>query len=167
MTGGVYGRPSAQAIARMAMADKGKPTDTPDPDERDDDIYAVRLRVTPEQARALVETGEYDTGDHPRFSPNTDGSGSLDLFMSRAQADDLRGRGITLEIASNQSSRARARIAELGEGDRYEGGKATPRGIGRKIGGRGSRASGGSGGASGASGGSGSGDSTGGTERRS
>jgi hypothetical protein len=121
------------------MADKRRPADSADADERDDDIFAVRLRVTPDQARALVESGEYDTGDHPRLEMARDGTGRLDLFMSRAQADELRGRGIELEIVSNQSSRARARVAELGEGDRYEDGKVTPRGIGRKIGGRGDR----------------------------
>jgi hypothetical protein len=119
------------------MADKRRPADSADADERDDDIFAVRLRVTPDRARALVESGDYDTGDHPRFAPDREGAGQLDLFMTRAQADELRGRGIELEIVSNQSSRARSRIAELGEGDRYEDGKATPRGIGRKIGGRG------------------------------
>jgi hypothetical protein len=121
------------------MADKRRPADSADADERDDDIFAVRLRVTPDQARALVESGEYDTGDHPRLEMARDGTGRLDLFMSRAQADELRGRGIELEIVSNQSSRARARVAELGEGDRYEDGNVTPRGIGRKIGGRGDR----------------------------
>ena len=128
------------------MADKGKPADPADPDEREDDIFAVRLRVTADQARELVESGAYDTGDHPRFVGDREGQGRLDLFMTRAQADELRGRGIELELVSNQSSRARARIAELVEGDRYEGGEAVPRGIGRKIGGRGdaSRGSGGS-----------------------
>ena len=123
------------------MAEKGKPANPADADEREDDIFAVRLRVTPDQARALVESGDYDTGDHPRFEMERNGIGRLDLFMSRAQVDELRGRGLELEIASNQSARARARVAELGEGDRYEGGKATPRGIGRKIGGRDDRGS--------------------------
>ena len=121
------------------MTDKRRPVDSADGDERDDDIFAVRLRVTPDQARGLVESGQYDTGDHPRLEMARDGSGRLDLFMTRAQADELRGRGIEMEIVSNQSSRARARIAELDEGDRYEGGDVTPRGIGRKIGGRSDR----------------------------
>ena len=129
------------------MADKRRPAESADPDERDDDIFAVRVRVSSEQAQRLVESGDYDTGDHPRFAAERDGTGRLDLFMTRAQADELRGRGIELEIVSNQTARARARIAELGEGDRYEEGTVTPRGIGRKIGGRG----GGGGGADGGS----------------
>ena len=52
------------------MADKRRPADSTEPDERDDDIFAVRVRVTPDQARALVESGGYDTGDHPRFAPD-------------------------------------------------------------------------------------------------
>jgi hypothetical protein len=119
------------------MADNAKPTKAAEAGEREGDIFAVRVRATHEQARELVESGEYDTGDHPRFTQGRNGAGSLDLFVSRAQADAIRERGMTVEVVSNQSSRARARIAELGEGDRYEGGKITPRGLGRKIGGRG------------------------------
>ena len=118
------------------MADDADPTMARDADEREGDILAVRVRATPEQAQALVESGDYDTGDHPRFSLGRDGTGSLELFVSRAQADAIRERGMTVEVASNQSARARARIAEFGEGDRYEGGKVTPRGVGRKVGGR-------------------------------
>lgn len=118
------------------MVDDANPAIAADAEEREGDILAVRVRATPEQARALVESGEYDTGDHPRFGPDRDGTGSLDLFVSRAQADAIRKRGLAVEVVSNQSSRARARIAELGEGDRYEGGKVTPHGLGRKIGGR-------------------------------
>lgn len=118
------------------MADDANPTIAADAEEREGDILAVRVRATPEQARALVESGDYDTGDHPRFSLGRDGTGSLDLFVSRAQADAIRERGMTVEVVSNQSSRARARIAEFSDGDRYEGGEVAPRGVGRKIGGR-------------------------------
>jgi hypothetical protein len=127
------------------MADKGKPGGGASgagagDDERDEDVFAVRARGTVEQLRAVVESGEYDTGDHPRFTPDREGdrggSGRVDLFVTRDQIRAIEARGLTVEVASNQSSRARARIAELGEGDRYEGGKVTPRGLGRKIGGR-------------------------------
>lgn len=121
------------------MTDHAEPTKTGDADELDGDIFAVRVRVTPEQARELLESGEYDAGDHPRITQHPDGAGSLDLFVTQAQAGAIRERGMAVDVSTNQSSRARARIAELGEGDRYEGGKVTPRGIGRKIGGRSDR----------------------------
>lgn len=106
-------------------------------DERDDDILAVRVRVTPEEARKILEAGRYDIGDRPRITPNADGTGSLDLFVTRAQAAELEAQGTAVEVGHNQSARARARIAELSEGDRYEGGQVVPRGVGKKVGGRG------------------------------
>jgi hypothetical protein len=104
-------------------------------DERADDVFAVRVRVTQDQARKILEGGAYDFGDHPTISPNPDGTGSLDLFVTRAQAAELEAEGVTPTFGHNQSARARERIAELGEGDRFEGGRAVPRGFGRKIGG--------------------------------
>jgi hypothetical protein len=107
-------------------------------DERAEDVFAVRVRVTQDQARAIFERGTYDFGDHPTITPNPDGSGSLDLFVTRAQAAELEAEGVAVTFGRNQSARARERIAERGEGDRYEGGRVVPRGIGRKVGGRGS-----------------------------
>ena len=106
-------------------------------DERADDVFAVRVRVTQDQARAILERGTYDFGDRPNVTPNPDGTGGLDLFVTRAQATELEAEGVTVTFGRNQSARARERIAELGEGDRYDGGRVVPRGIGRKIGGRG------------------------------
>jgi hypothetical protein len=111
----------------------------PPGDERDGDIFAVRAKVTEEQALDLIGRGGFDYGDRPHFSRGPEGSGSLDLFVSRAQIEGLRGEGIDVEIASNQSARARERVAEIDEGDRFGGGKIAPTGIGRKVGGGGQR----------------------------
>ena len=116
---------------------KPNPRDASRDDERSDDVFAVRVRVTQDQARTILERGTYDFGDHPNIIPNPDGTGEMDLFVTRAQASELEAEGIPVAIGGNQSSRARARIAELGEGDRYEEGRVVPRGIGRKVGGRG------------------------------
>jgi hypothetical protein len=116
---------------------KGGPAGETGGDERTDDIFAVGVRVTPDQARAILERGVYDFGDHPKITPNPDGTGSLNLFVTRGQAAELEAEGVAVAYGHNQSARARARIAELGEGDRYEGGRVIPRGIGRKVGGRG------------------------------
>lgn len=105
-------------------------------DERDDDQFAVRVRVTREQADALLRRGGFDFGDHPRITENPDGTGNLDLFPSRSQIDSLRAEGYDVDVGHNLSARARERVTEFTEGDRFEGGKVPPRGLGRKIGGR-------------------------------
>jgi hypothetical protein len=111
----------------------------PPGEERDGDIFAVRARVTEEQALELVGRGGLDYGDRPNFDRGPDGTGTLDLFLSRDQIEGLRGDGIEVEVVNNQSARARERMAEVGEGDRFDGGRVLPTGIGRKIGGRGPR----------------------------
>lgn len=113
----------------------------PPGEEQDGDIFAVRAKVTEEQALELIGRGGLDYGDRPNFDPSPDGQGNLDLFVSRAQMEGLKTDGIEVEVVNNQSARARERMAEVGEGegDRFEGGKIAPTGIGRKFGGRGSR----------------------------
>lgn len=115
------------------MADKDA---KPPGDERDGDIFAVQAKVTEEQAIDLLGRGGLDYGDRPNFAPSPDGTGSLDLFVSREQIERLRDDGIEVDIVNNQSARARERLADVGEGDRFDGGKVAPTGIGRKFGGR-------------------------------
>jgi hypothetical protein len=105
-------------------------------DERDDDTFAVRVRVTREQAAELIRGGGYDFGDRPHAIRNADGTGMLGMFVDRRQIGELRARGYDVEVGQNQSARARQRLSEVGEGDRFEGGRVPPRGIGRKVGGR-------------------------------
>jgi hypothetical protein len=108
----------------------------PPADGQEGDVFAVRARVTQEQARELARTGEFDYGDRLHWSPNPDGTGRLDLLVSQAQIDELRGRGIEVEVESNESAKAREVLRDVGEGDRFEGGRVPPGGIGRKIGGQ-------------------------------
>ncbi len=107
----------------------------PSADEGDDDQFAVRVRVTREQADVLLRRSEYDFGDHPRIAENPDGTGDLDLFLSRSQIDGLRSEGYEVEVGPNLSATARELAAEIEEGDRFQGGKVAPTGLGRKIGG--------------------------------
>jgi hypothetical protein len=104
--------------------------------ERDDDQFAVRANVTRGQADELLRRSGLDFGDHPNISENPDGTGSLDLFVSRTEIAALQAEGYQIEVGANLSARARERLTEVGQGDRFEGGRIPPRGLGRKIGGR-------------------------------
>ena len=105
----------------------------PPGEERDGDVFAVRAKVSEDQALDLLRRGGLDYGDRPRFRLEPDGTGRLDLFVSRAQIEALQGDGIEVDIVNNQSARSRERMAEVGEGDRFDGGKVPPTGLGRKI----------------------------------
>ena len=108
----------------------------PADNERIDDIFAARVRATEAQVHELVGRG-LDYGDRPHFGDVHEGKGQLDLFLTRDQIEALRGEGYEVEIASNQSARQRERLGEVEQGDRYEAGRIPPKGLGRKIHGRG------------------------------
>src|SRR6266568_4552441 len=102
-------------------------------DERDDDKFAVRVKVTGGQAEKLLRRGGLDFGDRPNIRENPDGTGSLNLFVTRADIETFRAEGYEIEVGANLSARARDRLAEVGQGDRFDGGRIPPQGIGRKI----------------------------------
>jgi hypothetical protein len=118
------------------MTDEAAPNDG-EPGEQADDQFVVWLAVNTEQAAELLGRGEFDFGDHPNISVDAEGAGRLALFLTRGQIDALRSEGYQAEVGANMSARARERVTEVGQGDRFEGGRITPRGLGRKIGGRG------------------------------
>jgi hypothetical protein len=119
------------------MSDEKAPPNDNEPTERADDQFAVLVTVARGQADELLRRGEFDFGDHPNISPNPDGTARLTLFVSRPQVNALRDEGYEVELGANMSARARERVTEVGQGDRFEGGRIAPRGLGRKIGGRG------------------------------
>ncbi len=52
---------------------------------------------------------------------------------ARPRSSRLRTEGYEVRIVSNQSAQARERLSEVGEGDRFEGGKIPPTGLGEKT----------------------------------
>jgi hypothetical protein len=119
------------------MTDPSGPEVAGGPPEEADDRFVVRVTVSAAQADELLRREGLDFGDHPHIDPRPDGTGSLILFMTRGEARALEREGLRVELGDNMSARARERLAEIGRGDRFEGGRVVPRGIGRKIGGRG------------------------------
>lgn len=103
--------------------------------ERADDRFAVKVKGNQEQINQLLREGEVDIGDHPNIADNRDGTGSLDAFLTSGQIESLRADGYEISIGDNVSEQARVRLDEVGKGDRYDGGRIAPEGLGRKIGG--------------------------------
>ena len=104
---------------------------------RDEDVFAVRVRVTREQARRLVQRADLDFGDRPHIRPQSEDSAILEVFATQAQIAELRAQGLELEVGENVSAAGRERQAEVGKGDRFEGGRIPPKGLGTKVTGQG------------------------------
>lgn len=84
-----------------------------------------------EQLRAVVRRGVMDLGcGGARRHP--DGTWTVDAYVSEAVAADLERTGAALDIDRQFAARMAARQAEVGAGDRFQGGRAAPRGVGRK-----------------------------------
>lgn len=56
------------------------------------------------------------------------------LYADEKQIKRLREYGWRLEVRENLSEIGRKRQKEVGKGDRFEGGKIPPKGLGKKIG---------------------------------
>ncbi len=98
------------------------------------DLFAARVRVTRDRYARLVQEFHVDVGCRPHVEANPDGTGSLQIFASAAQIQELRAAGFEVDQGENASELGRKAQAEIGKGDRFEGGRVTPRGLGRKPG---------------------------------
>lgn len=99
------------------------------------DLHAVRIAVTRESLPEVLATFALDVGDRPMVEPQPDGTGVLLAFASDDQVRRLEEAGYRVEVGENLSEVGRRRQAEVGTGDRFEGGRVAPRGLGIKRGG--------------------------------
>jgi hypothetical protein len=94
----------------------------------------VRITIqadTPEQLREVLRGKDLDLNcGGPRKSP--DGGVVVEAYAPQAVATRLRRAGVRVQVDRALESRAVARQQEVADGDRYEGGRVPPRGIGRK-----------------------------------
>lgn len=98
------------------------------------DQFAVKISVRPDTFTELIVKFNLDVGDRPHIEPAPDGSGTLYAFAPEAQIRELEATGYKVEVGENVSETGRLRMAEVSEGDRYEGGRIPPRGLGIKRG---------------------------------
>ena len=116
---------------------RGETNDPPsEPGEPEDDRFAVRITVDREGARRLTQRTDLDFGDRPHIRPQSENRAILEAFATRSQIAELRAEGYAVAVGANESAAGRARQAEVGRGDRFEGGRVRPNGLGRKVGGR-------------------------------
>jgi hypothetical protein len=98
------------------------------------DKFAVRITLTREAYDELLRRFELDLGCRPHVQVNADGTGTLLAYADEARIGELRAAGYTLERGENVSALGRERQREIGVGDRFQGGRVVPRGLGRKPG---------------------------------
>ena len=106
---------------------KEKPAKPP----RDPDVYRVLLRAPDREtlARAVRQRGLDIDHSHPSREKPLE----IEAFLTQAQVDDLKKEGWDLRVRENLSEIGRERQKEVGKGDRFQGGKIAPKGLGKKT----------------------------------
>lgn len=101
------------------------------------DLFTTRITVTRESFDSLLKKFDLDVGCRPHVQANADGTGTLTAFATRERIRELEAAGYVVEVGENASELGRRRQEEVGKGDRFEGGRVVPRGLGAKTGDRG------------------------------
>ena len=94
----------------------------------------VRITISAdslEQLREVIGREDMDLNcGGARSTPS--GAWTVEAYVTEQVAATLAKAGVRLEIDKEFMKRAAARSAEVGAGDRFQGGRTPPRGVGRK-----------------------------------
>jgi len=96
------------------------------------DLYAAKVTGSRETITKLMQEFELDVGCRPHPEVNPDGNATLLVYATEEKIRELQAAGYHVESGENVSAVGRERQAEVGKGDRYEGGRIAPRGLGEK-----------------------------------
>jgi hypothetical protein len=98
-------------------------------------LYAARVTGSRETLAKLMQAFELDVGcRHPHVDANPDRTATLLVYVTDERLRELRSAGYSVELVENVSELGRQRQKEVGQGDRFEGGRVVPHGLGAKPG---------------------------------
>jgi len=97
------------------------------------DLYEARVTGDRETIEKLMKEPEIDLGCRPHPEVNPDGTGTLLVYASEERIARLEAEGYKVERGENVSELGRQRLKEVGQGDRFKGGRVMPRGLGDKA----------------------------------
>lgn len=99
------------------------------------DRYRVRLRVPDLEAlHRLTQRRAMDIHQVHRAPGEPPAAGlEVEAFLELEHVEQLRQDGLELELGPNVSAIGRERQREVARGDRFEGGRVPPRGLGEKV----------------------------------
>jgi len=104
-------------------------------DEVPPDVFEARISGTRETFPQLIQQFSLDIGCRgPQFERQPDGHVVLIAYASENKIRQLQAAGYKIEQGANVSAVGRERQKEVGRGDRFEGGRIAPQGLGDKPG---------------------------------
>ena len=114
------------------MSDQTEQSQRNDPGPRD--LYAAGITGEPETLARVMQEFALDVGCRPHGELNPDGSATVLVYATEERIAELQAAGYKVERGDNVSAIGRERRADIGKGDRFEGGRVAPRGLGEKPG---------------------------------
>lgn len=94
-------------------------------------IMRITLKVSNRETLVkFMKDFRLDIGGGIRRQP--DGTLSMEVYTPEEVLDQLKGAGAVFEIIEDATKVGKARQKEVGRGDRFDGGKKAPNGLGKK-----------------------------------
>lgn len=95
------------------------------------DVYEAHVTGTRDELQSLLGKFDLDVGcRHAHVTENEDRSLTLLVYASEERIAEISGTGYAVERGENVSALGRERQAEIGKGDRFDGGRSFPKGLG-------------------------------------
>jgi len=118
------------------MDDKIQPGDANQSQRKEEippDLYAARVTGSRETLARLMQTVQLDVGcRHAEVEANSDRTATILFYATKDRIRELEAANYKVETLENVSELGRQRQKEVGQGDRFEGGRVAPRGLGQK-----------------------------------
>ena len=96
------------------------------------DIFEVEVTASADKIGELFERFQVDVGcRHPHTTRNNDGTLTVLVYASERRIKDIEAAGYPVRRGENVTAVGRERQAEIGKGDRFEGGRTYPEGLGK------------------------------------
>ena len=99
------------------------------------DVYSAHVTAPREVLARLIQEFKLDVGcRHPDIEAHPGDTGTLLFYATKERLSEMQAAGHRVEQGENVSAIGRERQNEVGKGDRFQGGRTAPRGLGGKPG---------------------------------
>jgi DNA/RNA endonuclease YhcR with UshA esterase domain len=96
------------------------------------DLFEVEVTTKTDAIQEFFKRFQVDVGcRHPHTTRNDDGTLTVLVYASEEQIREIEESGYRVKRGENVTAVGRERQAEVGKGDRFEGGRTFPEGLGK------------------------------------
>jgi hypothetical protein len=106
------------------------------PEQPESRVLHVRIHAVDFEALGALLLEGIDAGCRPHFTEGHDRRLSMQAYVREDELVRLTDRGLEVDVVADATAAGAERQAQVGRGDRFEGGRIAPRGLGLEIPGR-------------------------------